>query len=40
MRDDVTDLRLALSDQESGVNGYMRSGDDEFLDALPRRDLT
>ncbi len=32
MRDDVGDLRLALSDQESGVNGYMRSGEPEFLD--------
>lgn len=36
MRDDVNDVRLSLSDQESAVNGYMRSGDEEFLD--PYRD--
>jgi serine phosphatase RsbU (regulator of sigma subunit)/CHASE3 domain sensor protein len=36
MRDDVGDLRLALSEQDSGVNGYMRSGDPEFLE--PYRD--
>jgi serine phosphatase RsbU (regulator of sigma subunit)/CHASE3 domain sensor protein len=32
MRPDVGDLRLALSDQASGVNGYMRSGNPELLD--------
>jgi serine phosphatase RsbU (regulator of sigma subunit)/CHASE3 domain sensor protein len=32
MRDDVNALRLALSDQESGVNGHMRSGNEEFLE--------
>ena len=32
MRDDVNALRLALSDQESGVNGHMRSDNEEFLE--------
>jgi serine phosphatase RsbU (regulator of sigma subunit)/CHASE3 domain sensor protein len=32
MRDDVNNLRLALSDEEGGVNGYVRSGNDEFLE--------
>jgi CHASE3 domain sensor protein len=32
MRVDVGDLRLAVSDQESGVNGYVDSGGDEFID--------
>jgi serine phosphatase RsbU (regulator of sigma subunit)/CHASE3 domain sensor protein len=32
LRIDVADLRLALSDQESGVSGYLRLGDDELLD--------
>jgi sigma-B regulation protein RsbU (phosphoserine phosphatase) len=31
MRDDVNNLRLALSDQESGVNGHMRSDNVEYL---------
>ncbi len=32
MRDDVNSLRLALSDQESGLEGHMRSGNEEYLE--------
>ena len=32
MRDDINSLRLALSDQESGLEGHMRSGNEEYLE--------
>ena len=32
MRDDVNSLRLALSDEESGLEGHMRSGNEEYLE--------